>query len=78
MGTIAHPACKVLGQMAERKVFLNFGMKFYGVVSKNVWHIVVFLVCKVEWFCEKPKRVESRICFNVTTLHPYIKELRKN
>jgi hypothetical protein len=47
--------------MAARALCWKFEMNFGGVDSYIIWHIVVVLVCKVEWFCENPKSIESRI-----------------
>jgi hypothetical protein len=57
MGTYMNPACKVFDTMPARKLFLNFAKSFYGCDSNNVWHLVLVLVCKFEWFCKNPKCV---------------------
>jgi hypothetical protein len=43
--------------MAARSGFSNFAEIFGGVISINILHTMVVVVCKMVVICEKPKCV---------------------
>jgi hypothetical protein len=78
MGSYLYYAHKVFDKMAEKTLFLNFAKIFGGLQSYINRSRMEVVVVKMVQFCEITKWVESRICFNVTTLLDHNKKWRKN
>jgi hypothetical protein len=67
MGTNIGAAHKVFVDMAERKIFSNFGKSFGGSHSYNHRDIMVVVVLILVKVCKNSKSWPSSLCFNVIT-----------
>jgi hypothetical protein len=71
MGTKIGAAHKVFDDMAERKMFSNFGKSFGGSQSYIHRDIMVVVVVNLVMICKFSKSGSSSLCFKVPSCQHY-------
>jgi hypothetical protein len=78
MGTHIDSAHKVFDDMAERKMFSNFGKSFGGSQSYIHRDGMVVVVVNLVLFCKFSKSGSSSLCFKVSTCLLYSGQPRQS